>query len=347
MARPLSNPLPELFQQAFGTPTVPAFSRPSVELVKDIAEAWAWAPARYRESVLSSLVEMVGRHPDRMESMLADFPVLDWHTGRAQVPLWAEWFLGVPQSVDSLSSGRPKISPDKQFPAWQAWMAHARPKHLQLSELCGQLDLFDTRPSSPAGRRALALSHSFEIFMALHEEHSPMRESMIQDVFLPLVAAQPDPAPMGAMLAAALVPAWISDMSTRGSEPEWSAWLFEQSSHVSSNPAHRVAGRDSPPHLYGLPEHFLAYLFHRQVDPKEPLSLPLPIRMAVDVGMERALRKRGGAPGPLWLPSAQALCNKAPVQTQLGTFLKLKMASLESILARSTQVPAVTRRRLL
>lgn len=348
MARPLSNPLTELFQKTFGTPAVPAPSRPTPALVKEIAAAWAWAPSRYRKSVLSSVLEMVGRRPECMASMLADFPVLGWNTTRDLLPVWAEWFLGTPKVVDRFTSGRPWICPDKQFPAWQAWMTHAAPQHWQLSELFGQLDMFDDTPSSPAGQRARALAHSFAGFIALHEEHSPMREAMIQDVFLPVVRSQPDPVPMGAMLAAALVPAWISDVSSGRPEPQWSTWLFEQSSSVAPNPDHRVAGKTSPSHLYGLPEHFLAYLFHRQADPKDPQAVSLNIRRAVDSGMERALRTRfSGAPGPMWLPSAQALCDKAPQQTPLGAFLGLKMASMGALVQRPVQAPPVSRRRLM
>lgn len=347
MALLLDNPLQALAEAAFGTPTSPLSSRPSIQAREELAAAWAQAPTRYREGLLASVFELVARRPERLPGLLEDLPFIGWNTGRGVMPLWAEWFLGIPEHIGRVPP-RPGIVPARQSEAWVAWWSHAKGRVDQLSTLCAPFDPYERSPRALSEQRGLAFSEAFSTFLSQHEQLSSFREAMIQDVFIPLACVHEDGV-MAGRLASALARVWVSDVSQGHPEPTWSQWMFQQSRHIWPNHAHRIADPSSPPHLYGLPEQFLSLLLSRPVLKAGTVdALPAPLRLTVTEGLERSLRSRldgQTAPSP-WLPASRALRAQAKPGSSLRSYLDRELLSMEARVLRPEVIQASARHRL-
>lgn len=324
---------------AFGTATSPRSAAPSSSQVKELSAAWKSAPSRYREGLCNYLLEAVARHPDRTDVYLSHMPFIDWDFGRGVLPFWAEAIMGVPQGASSGVPGHKAYVPhDAQPNFWQAWTRH-RGEKVDTGIISVPLDPYDPSPPTLSGQRALWLSKSFAPFIEANLDRPQFRDSVIFGAFIPLAQEQAqmttpanDPVlnSMAGYLAAALSRAWVYDYA-QGQSPKWEGWMFDQSKAIWPNYSHRVSGKDSPPHLYGLPEVFIVPVLSLANRRAQSIIDLTPEQLdAIQVGVAKSLHSRAGNDGnSVWLPSAKVLQAMAKPGTQLRSFIDNQLLKME------------------
>ena len=348
MSRKIPNSaLIDVVTDIFGTATSPRNASPSSQQVKEMHTAWKSAPSRYREGLCNYLLESVARFPARIDLYLHHMPFLDWDFGRGVLPFWAEAIMGVPQGASSGVPGHSAYVPHDDQPVfWEAWTKH-RGSKVDTGIISTLLDPYDPSPQTLSGQRALWLSKSFLPFIASNIERPEFRDSVVSGTFIPLAQNQAEmTAPandpvlnsMAGYLAAGLAQAWVVDYAG-GNSPAWEDWMFEQSRAIWPNYSHLVAGKDSPPHLYGLPEVFLMRVLSLNNRRSQSISDLDPEHLdAIQMGVAKSLHSRAGADGnSVWLPSAKVLQGMAKPSTQLRSFidsqlLKMEMGSVRAAL---------------
>lgn len=332
--------LTEAAVAAFGAPTSMRSAEPTERQVKVLAAAWKVAPAKYKESFCSYLLECVARHPEYAPRLFRAMPYLDWSFGRGVLPFWAEAIMGVPSGT-SHSIARPAYVPHDAQPAfWEAWV-NSQAEPIDPNMLTSLLDPYEPHPRTLSGQRALWLSKCFMPFIEANLDRPEFRDSVVEKAFIPLAASQgnlttpvndPVSNSMAGYLAAALSRAWIVDY-VAGRSPAWENWMFEQSQVIWPNFSHRIDSRDknSAPHLYGLPEVFLQRVLTMENRRAQKIvDLDDAHLAAIQIGVARSLEFRAGPGGnSVWLPVARVMRTMSKDNTELRAFIDNQLLKME------------------
>lgn len=361
MSNSSPTPLIEAAVAAFGAPTSMRSAEPTERQVKVLAAAWKVAPAKYKESFCSYLLECVARHPEYAPRLFKAMPYLDWSFGRGVLPFWAEAIMGVPSwtpnsivpSGTSNSLARPAYVPHDAQPAfWEAWV-NSQAEPIDPNMLTSLLDPYEPHPRTLSGKRALWLSKCFMPFIEANLDRPEFRDSVVEKAFIPLAASQgnlttpvnnPVSNSMAGYLAAALSRAWIVDY-VAGRSPAWENWMFEQSKVIWPNFSHRIDSKDKnsapqgrawrpgmrAPHLYGLPEVFLQRVLtveNRRA--QKIVDLDDAHLTAIQIGVARSLEFRAGPDGnSVWLPVARVMRTMSKDNTELRAFIDNQLLKME------------------
>lgn len=325
-------------QAAFGSPTSPRLSEPTVQQVKELGDAWKVAPQRYRESLGHYLLECVSRNPQRIESFLTHMPFLDWSFGRGLMPFWVEAIIGLPEGTVSRSAQKPYVAFDAQPQFWETF-SRLRPGKVEAGLFNSAFDPFDANPSTLSGKRALCLSKAFIPFIQANMDRPEFRDDVINRALIPIADSQSaltsppnDPMynAMAGYLSAALSHAWIVDY-VADRTPVWEDWMFAHSCAIWPNFGHLVNGKGSPPHMYGLPEVFLQRVLSKENRLAQSIvDMEQEHLDAIQMGVARALDARAGEDGnSVWLPSAKVMRTMAKDGSQLRSFLDNQIMKME------------------